>query len=141
MAMARMCPVPERLLKGGCLCGAVQYEVPDAFRYALHCHCSQCRRATGAAFKTFGGIEAVQLRITSGAAHLMRYGEPAGHDAHCARCGSLLYSLVDSGSRVHVTYGTLADAPTLRPSAHIFTGSKAPWFTITDTLPQYAEFP
>ena len=40
---------------------------------------------------------------------------------------------------VHVTYGTLADAPTLRPTAHIYVGSKAPWFTITDDLPQHEE--
>jgi hypothetical protein len=42
---------------------------------------------------------------------------------------------------VHVTYGTLTDAPTLRPTANIFTGSKAAWFTITDNLPQFPEFP
>jgi hypothetical protein len=139
--MAPVCPAAERVLKGGCLCGAVQYEVTDAFRYALNCHCSQCRRATGAAFKPFGGIAAGALRLTSGESLLLRYGEPLGHDAHCGRCGALLYSLVDNGSKVHVTYGTLRDAPTLRPTAHIFVGSKAPWFTITDSLPQHLEFP
>ena len=46
----------ERVLTGGCLCGAVQYKVRDAFRYALNSHCSQCRRVTGSAFKPFGGI-------------------------------------------------------------------------------------
>jgi hypothetical protein len=35
--------------------------------------------------------------------------------------------------------GTLVDAPRIRPSKHIFVGSKAPWFTITDTLPQFDE--
>jgi hypothetical protein len=35
--------------------------------------------------------------------------------------------------------GTLVDAPTIRPTKHIFVGSKAPWFTITDDLPQYEE--
>jgi hypothetical protein len=128
-------------LRGSCLCAAVHYEVADAFRYALNCHSSLCRRATGAAFKPFGGIEVEQLRVTSGAEHLHRYGAPLGHDAHCSKCGSLLYSLVHNGTMVHVTYGTLTDAPTLRPTAHMFTGSKAAWFTITDNLPQYTEFP
>jgi hypothetical protein len=114
--------------------------VADDFRYALNCHCSQCRRATGAAFKPFGGIAAERLRITLGSEQVQRYGEPRGHDAHCARCGSLLYSLVSDGAVVHVTYGTLADAPTLAPTAHIFTGSKAAWFQITDSLPQHVEF-
>ena len=54
------------MLGGGCLCGAVRYEVEDSFRYALNCHCSQCRRATGAAFKPFAGIEIGKLRVMRG---------------------------------------------------------------------------
>jgi hypothetical protein len=46
-----------RMLAGKCLCGAVHYTVPDAFLYAANCHCSNCRRATGAAFKPFASIE------------------------------------------------------------------------------------
>lgn len=130
----------QRLLRGNCLCGAVQFTVADAFRYALNCHCSQCRRATGSAFKPFGGIELARLSITHGAAHLHRYGEGAAHDTHCQRCGSLLYSVVQGGTMVHVTYGSLLDTPTLSPTAHIFVGSKAPWYEITDNLPQHLEF-
>ena len=63
------------------------------------------------------------------------------HCSNCRRCGSLLYSVVRDGAFVHVTLGTLVDAPSIRPSAHIFVGSKAPWFTITDDLPQFEEFP
>jgi hypothetical protein len=66
------------------------------------------------------------------------YGDPDAGDAHCGgACGSLLYSIVRDGAFVHVTLGTLVDDPTTRPTAHIFVGSKAPWFTITDELPQY----
>lgn len=124
-------------LRGKCLCGAVQYEVADDFSYALNCHCSNCRRATGAAFKPFAGIARAALTVTHGADRLMIYGSKENHDAHCARCGSMLYSLVRDAAWVHVTLGTLTDPPTIRPSAHIFVGSKAPWFTITDDLPQY----
>ena len=67
----------------------------------------------------------------------MIYGDATGHDAHCRRCGSLLYSLVRNGAYVHVAMGTLLDDPSIRPTAHIFTGSKAPWYSITDDLPQY----
>ena len=129
----------NRVLSGGCLCGAVQYQVHDAFRYAMNCHCSQCRRATGSAFKPFGGIERDKFTVTKGATTLSINGAPDGHDAFCKSCGSLLYSVVRDGAYVHVTYGTLAHAPTLRPTAHIYVGSKAPWFTITDDLPQHEE--
>jgi len=67
----------------------------------------------------------------------MIHGDATGHNAHCRRCGSLLYSVVRDGAYAHVAMGTLVDEPSIRPSAHIFVGSKAPWFSITDDLPQY----
>jgi hypothetical protein len=128
-----------RMLAGSCFCGAVRYAVNDSFGYALMCHCSQCRRTTGSAFKSFAGIEREKLRLTSGALDLLIVGDADGNDVHCKSCGSLLYSVVRAGAFVHVAMGTLIDAPSIRPSAHIFVGSKAPWFTITDDLPQFDE--
>ena len=128
-------------LKGKCLCGAVRFEVVDAFRYALNCQCSQCRRATGAACKPFGGIERSRLKVVAGARKFLRYGEVREHDAHCGSCGSFLFSVVREGKYVHVNYGSLVGAPSVRPSAHIYVGSKAPWHRITDDLPQYDELP
>ena len=129
----------SRMLAGKCLCGAVHYAVADAFIYAANCHCSNCRRTTGSAFKPFAGIERDKFRVTRGADTVMIFGDEDGHDAHCRVCGSLLYSVVRDGAFVHIALGTLTNDPTIRPSAHIFVGSKAPWFTITDDLPQYEE--
>ncbi|WP_144110210.1 GFA family protein [Paraburkholderia sp. BCC1886] len=129
------------MLAGGCLCGAVRYSVKDEFVYALNCHCSNCRRATGSAFKPFAGIERGKLRVTQGEDSVLIVGDvDASHDVRCKLCGSLLFSVVRDGHYVHVTLGTLADAPAIRPSAHIFVGSKAPWYSITDDLPQHDEF-
>jgi hypothetical protein len=124
-------------LRGSCQCGAVTYSVADDFRYAVNCHCSQCRRATGAAFKSLAGIERSKLAVTEGSGALMIVGSDGWHDERCAACGSFLYSVVRDGTFVHVLMGTLLDDPGIRPTAHIFVGSKAPWFTITDDLPQY----
>jgi hypothetical protein len=126
-----------RTLTGKCLCGAVSYAVADEFRYAANCHCSNCRRATGSAFKPFAGIESDKLRVTGGADKIMIFGDKNNHDAHCGLCGSLLYSTVRDGAFAHVAMGTLVDDPTIRPTEHIFVGSKATWFTITDDLPQH----
>jgi len=117
----------------------VGYTVADEFAYAMNCHCSNCRRTTGAAFKPFAGIARDKLSVIRGADKLKTYGDEANHDAHCGRCGSLLYSVVRDGAFVHVAMGTLVDDPSIRPTAHIFVGSKAPWFVITDDLPQYQE--
>jgi hypothetical protein len=132
----------QNLLRGSCLCGLVAYQVPDSFEYSLYCHCSNCRRATGAAAKPFAAIKFDRLRFVSGGDRVMRYGSGGpNHDAHCERCGSLLYSQVRDGAYLHVTLGTLIDSPSIRPTAHIFAGSKAAWDEICDGLPQFEEFP
>jgi hypothetical protein len=131
----------NRTLAGKCFCGAVHYAVPDEFVYAANCHCSNCRRATGSAFKPFAGIGRDKLSITKGKDSLLIFGDENGNDTHCKACGSLLYSVVRDGMFVHVTMGTLVDDPTIRPTKHIFVGSKAPWFTITDNLPRYEDHP
>ncbi|MCA0031602.1 GFA family protein [Mesorhizobium sp. B263B2A] len=129
-----------RRLSGKCLCGAVRYDVADEFVYAANCHCSNCRRTTGSAFKPFAGIERDKLALVKGEDKLLIFGDQSGaHDAHCGLCGSLLYSLVREGTFFHVPMGTLVDDPFIRPTAHIFVGSKAAWFDITDDLPQYQE--
>jgi len=130
----------KRVLVGKCECGTVRYRVEDAFLYASNCHCSRCRAATGSAFKAFAGIEREKLEITNGRGALLIVGEANSNHTRCAACGSLLFSVVRNGAYVHVAMGSLVDAPSLRPTEHIFVGSKAQWFEITDNLPQFEEF-
>ncbi len=128
-------------VSGKCECGVVRFEVADEFRYAMNCHCSACRAATGSAFKAFAGIEREKLRITDGSDRLMVFGEDDLNNTRCGACGSLLFSVVRDGAYVHVALGSLVDEPSIRPTKHIFVGSKAPWFEITDDLPQFDEYP
>ena len=107
----------------------------------MNCHCASCRAATGSAFKPIAGIERDQLEITDGAETILAVGEDDGNHTRCAECGSLLFSVVRDGAYVHVALGSLADAPSIRPTAHIWVSRKAPWFEITDDLPQFDEFP
>ncbi len=126
-------------LTGACECGLVRYDVADAFLYAANCHCSRCRAATGTAFKAFAGIERKKLAITTGRDKLLIVGEENANHTRCGVCGSMLFSVVRDGAFVHVAMGSLVDAPSIRPTEHIFVGSKAPWFEITDALPQRKE--
>jgi len=128
-----------RVLVGKCWCDTVRYRVADAFLYASNCHCSRCRAATGSAFKPFVGIEREKLEITDGLDALLVVGDDELNDTRCGRCGSLLFSVVRAGAYVHVAMGSLVDAPSIRPTKHIVVGSKAPWFEITDDLPQFEE--
>jgi hypothetical protein len=128
------------VLNGKCECGAVRYRVEDEFLYAANCHCSNCRAATGTAFKAFAGIERDKLEVVDGRDSLLIVGEENANHTRCGACGSLLYSVVRGGDYVHVALGSLVDAPSIRPTEHIFVGSKAPWFEITDDLPQFEEY-
>ncbi len=127
-------------LTGRCECGRVRYRVSDEFLYAANCHCSRCRAATGSAFKPFAGIEREKLTITQGLDEIAVFGEDDLNDTRCGACGSFLFSVVRDGEYVHVAMGSLVDAPTIRPTEHIYVGSKAPWFEITDDLPQNDEY-
>jgi hypothetical protein len=128
-------------LAGKCECGAVRYTVADEFLYAMNCHCSNCRAATGSAFKPMAGIEREKLHFAAGEDALLIVGDDNENHTRCAACGSLLFSVVRDGAYVHVALGSLVDPPSIRPAAHIYVGSKAPWFEITDDLPQYDELP
>jgi hypothetical protein len=129
-----------RTLAGRCECRAVRYVVADEFRYAANCHCSNCRASTGSAFKPFAGIEREKLRVVEGGDSLLVWGDEDANHTRCGICGSLLFSVVRDGAFVHVAMGSLVDDPAIRPSEHIFAGSKAAWFSITDGLPQSDEY-
>ena len=59
----------------------------------------------------------------------------------CSACGSLLPSLFDKIGRYIVPVGALDTPLTARPGLNIHVGSKAPWFEITDHLPQFESMP
>lgn len=63
------------------------------------------------------------------------------HEAHCAACLSLVYWISPDRAHVRIPSGTLIDGPALKPTAHMFVGSKAPWYDILDDLPQYDAVP
>ena len=129
------------MLRGHCACDGVTFEVEDTFVAAYNCHCSRCRAMTGSAFLPWGEIEPEKLIINNGNDSLLVDGNPNGvHSARCRECFSLLYWTGYAG-RIRLPYGSLIDAPTLTPMAHMFVGSKAPWYEIRDDLPQHDEYP
>lgn len=131
------------MLRGSCLCGGVRYEISGPLSYPLNCHCSMCRKAHGAAFRSRARIKADDFRWTQGA-ELVTYYEssPGNHRGFCRVCGSPLLSRFDNNPRSYgLPLGALDDDPGIKPGFHVFVASKAPWYDITDELPQFAELP
>lgn len=128
------------MLRGSCACGEVRYEVDGAVEEAHHCHCGVCRKSHGAAFATYARVRAKLLRIEAGAEHLtIHRSTPPVERTFCGRCGSSLFFAHDAAPRlVWIAAGTL-DGDTravIAPDAHVFVGSKAPWWDIADGLAQ-----
>jgi hypothetical protein len=129
------------MIEGSCLCGAVRYECSDP-TLSLNCHCSRCRKWQGSAFASVLRVPLATLRIVAGEESITRYASsPGAERCFCKVCGSSLFTIRGDLGRVHVRLGTVDGDPGMRPSGHIFVGSKAPWFEITDDLPQHDERP
>ena len=129
-------------LQGQCSCGEVRFAVENTFEYAFYCHCSRCRVRTGSAFAAIAGVGIDKVEVHTGSEHLLLEGECSdGYGARCAKCHAFLFAAVRNRQYMHVALGVLGGTPSRLPDHHIYVGSKAPWFEITDALPQYAELP
>lgn len=129
-------------LGGSCLCGAVAYEVSTPLHRIHHCHCSRCRKARSAAHATNGFTAADDLVFTRGEANLASFELPEAQfftQVFCSTCGSAMPRVNQDRDIAVIPLGSLDDDPGRRPDAHIFVASRAPWYTITDQVPQFDE--
>ncbi len=127
---------------GGCLCGAIRFEIRGPIRNIVLCHCSECRKAQGSAFASNGIVNSDAFEILTGTDMLSGYEATPGQTKYfCKQCGSPIMSKSESKpDQVRVRLGTIDSDITERPSAHIFVTSKANWETICGDLPQYESY-
>ena len=123
---------------GGCLCGAVRYEVAGRLRPVVLCHCTQCRRSTG----HFMAATAARQRDF----HLRRDDElrwyassDSARRAFCGRCGSTLFWQGNGRDYISIAAGTLDGATGLPSACHIHVADKGDYYSIDDGLPQSAD--
>jgi hypothetical protein len=127
---------------GGCLCGAVRYEIDGRISPIAFCHCSKCRKSNGTAFHSGSLCRASRFRWVSGGDEITVYRTPSGYATQfCRTCGSPVPTPPNAEGLVSLPTGTLDEDPGSRPIFHFFVGSKAPWYEIADDLPRYAEAP
>lgn len=129
---------------GSCLCAEVTYEIAGAPMAMFQCHCSRCRKSRGAAHGANAFYRLQDFRWTRGEELVVVYKVPEAQRfavAFCRQCGGAVPRVSVAGGVVVVPVAALDTDPGVRPMAHIFVASKAPWFEITDALPQYPEAP
>jgi hypothetical protein len=100
-----------------------------------------CRKSHGSAFATYVAAPAASVRTVRGADRATRYeSSPRFVRPFCSGCGSVLPFDPEEG-RVFMAAGCLDDDPGVRPVAHIFVKSKAPWYEIRGDLPRFDAYP
>ncbi len=128
------------MIGGSCLCGGVRFEITKVPLIVL-CHCSICRKANGAAFDSGAAVPVADFKLTTGDDLIQTYeSSPDTRRAFCRVCGSRAPSRSRDGKLYFVPAGLLNDDPGVKPALHIFVGSKAPWWDITDDLPQFEKW-
>jgi hypothetical protein len=129
------------MIKGSCLCNQIQFELDEsAALFINNCHCSKCRKWSGAAFGSFLQIPGDKFWWIAGDKLISVYeSSPDKPRSFCSVCGSCIPTVITAKNHVVVPAGTLDDNPGIKPIVHIYTGSKAPWYTITDELPKFEE--
>jgi hypothetical protein len=120
---------------GGCLCGAVRYEVRGALRPIVMCHCTQCRRMTGHLMAATAARHA-EFRLLADAALAWYASSAEARRGFCRHCGSTLFWQGDGRDYVSIAAGTLDDSSGLQIAMHLFTADKGGYYDITDSAPQ-----
>lgn len=138
-------------LYGSCLCGGIKYEINGPLVGPSNCHCTMCRKQHGAAFRSRARVEISDFKWVQGEDLVTFYeSTPGTFRGFCRVCGSPIINKFSAGtplaerdpqapSRYGIALATLDEDPGLRPTAHSFVAYKAPWYEITDDLPQYPE--
>lgn len=130
--------------RGSCLCGGVRFVLDGAPITARNCHCARCRLARSAAHAANLMAPHDALRVTQGADLIASYKVPDAQfftQTFCRTCGGKTPRHDASRGIAIAPLACFDDDPGMHPQMHIFAGSKAPWFEITDALPQHAGSP
>ena len=127
--------------EGGCLCGAIRYCLSAAPLATMHCHCDNCRKASGAAMLTWLTVDTADFEWLHGEAQ--RYSYESEHYSgtvqrwFCAACGSQLGWHREDEGTVDLTAGSLDDPGVVEPTHHVFTRGRVRWMKLADDLPRY----
>ena len=132
----------NRVIAGGCFCGAVRFEIRGKLCRARACHCSKCRKVFSGAGSAYAELDASATFLwATGEGSVTRYSSTPGWEvAFCRVCGSTLCGL-HAGAVHGIALGSVDGDPGVQIEMHLFVGSKAPWDHIGGTAPQYPEGP
>jgi len=125
---------------GGCACGAVRYRARAEPKWVAHCHCRDCRRASGNAFTTYAGFATVQVTMQGPLAVYL--SSPDVRRSFCPKCGTpISYDSERWSGEIHLFLCTFDDPAALAPRGHVHTADQVSWLHLADGLPRFRTTP
>ena len=126
------------MTSGGCCCGAIRYEADGPRSHETSCHCSTCRRTSGAPFVAWVTFPSAGVRVTRGDPVAFR-SSPNAVRSFCGRCGTQLFFRQDAlPDQTDVTIASLDDPEAIPPRDHTFVRSRLSWVRLADGLPEHS---
>ncbi|WP_206483936.1 GFA family protein [Thalassotalea sp. G2M2-11] len=131
------------MVKGSCLCGAIEYQVALIEDKIFNCHCQFCRKAHGADYVTLALADNQSLNLKDEGNHLTEHiNAIGGYRAFCGKCGTRLMNYApDKNLYLSVTLSTIDSPINLHPAANVNTESKASWCELSDNIPNFKSLP
>jgi hypothetical protein len=128
--------------EGGCHCGAIRYEMPAEVLHHALCHCTDCRKSSGAPMVGWAMIPADQLRVTKGSPKVYRSSQN-GRRQFCGDCGTGLFYINEDmlPGLVDVQAATLDDPDTIPAQVHVQIADRIGWMREAHTLPTFDRYP
>lgn len=127
---------------GKCLCGQIEFEISGTIPKLYQCHCSLCRKQSGASSNTATIIAEAHFRWVDGQEYISSWVKDTGFRSDfCSHCGSPVPNPLGSTAYYWVPAGLLEEDVQLSVSAHLFVGSKASWDVISSPGRQYETMP
>jgi hypothetical protein len=130
--------------QGGCLCGAIRYEVSAEPFAVMNCHCRDCQYTSGGGFSTVAVVPAAAFKLTKGKPKRFTVKGDSGRDvtrSFCENCGSPVFSEPPGGQIMVVKAATLDDPSWLKMGGALYTKSAQPWAYIDPKLPAFEKMP
>jgi hypothetical protein len=130
--------------EGGCLCGAVRYEVSSEPLAVMDCHCRDCQHASGGSHTTAVVVPGAAFKLTKGTPKRFTVKADSGQDitrGFCGECGSPLFSEPPGGQIWVVKAGSLDDPSWLQVAGALYTKSAQPWAHIDPNKMQFEKMP
>jgi hypothetical protein len=123
-------------LSGGCLCGAVRYQLKPPLRPSIACHCGQCRRTSGH-YVSATSVPRQNFTLTRSDGLKWYRSSARARRGFCRECGSSLFWSVDARDTISIMSGTIDGETGLHTAAHICVADKGDYYELNPSEPQY----